>query len=224
LLGYYSHFFDFLQPFGGKMFFRVCCKFGCSRLGLGQMVEIWEGMLMGNRKIYFMVLIFLLLLLLGCGLPGVGEEAPAQLEPESPLPTEIPPARRLPTPEPTAVPSWRMPAPAGSLLVVQDTDNDPAWEEIAATQAAALAIPAPYYYEVYLLPAGIKFPEVEAHYEAEMSARKYTPARNEQGDNQMYLMTYLYPLNRTSKNAVLFYAELSNREPMVLVIYSHPIE
>jgi hypothetical protein len=75
-----------------------------------------------------------------------------------------------------------------------------------------------------VLPAGIKFPAVEAHYGEEMRVRKYTLARNEQGTNQMYLLTYLYSLNKTSKNAVLFFAELSNREPMALVIYSHPIE
>ena len=90
--------------------------------------------------------------------------------------------------------------------------------------ASTLAIPAPFYYELYVLPAGIKFPAVETHYTSEMSARKYKPARNEQGANQMFLLTYLYSLDKTSKNAVLFYAELADRDPMVLVIYSNPVE
>ena len=202
---------------------------------------------MKSRKTILFFLAFLLILSLGCGLLGSDEEEPAVVEEAAPAevaeaevpaatleepspaptlapPTLIPPTDVPPTPEPTAVPSWRMPAPNGSMLVVQDTDKNPDWEEIAAMHAASLAIPAPYYYELYLLPSGIKFPEVEAHYKSEMAARKYTPARNEQGANQMYLLTYLYSLNKTSKNAVLFYAELSNREPMVLVIYSNPIE
>ena len=197
---------------------------------------------MKSRKTSLFFLAFLLILSLGCGLLGSDDEEPtvvaeaevatvevATVEEPSPAPTTapptlVPPTSEPPTPEPTAVPSWRMPAPEGSVLVVQDTDKDPQWEEIAATHAASLAIPAPYYYELYILPSGIKFPEVEAHYKSEMSARKYTLARNEQGANQMYLMTYLYSLNKTSKNAVLFYAELSNRDPLALVIYSNPIE
>jgi hypothetical protein len=199
---------------------------------------------MKSRKTLFF-LVFLLILTLGCSLLSLGEDEPAAVEEAAPVeaveaeaatvedpspaptkapPTLVPPTALPPTPEPTEVPSWRMPAPDGSILVVQDTDNDPTWEEIAATQAASLAIPAPFYYELYVLPAGIKFPEVESHYKSEMSARKYTPARNEQGANQMYLLTYLYSLNKTSKNAVLFFAELSNRDPMVLVIYSKPVE
>jgi hypothetical protein len=128
------------------------------------------------------------------------------------------------TPEPER-PSWRMDAPEGAILVMHDSDNNADWEEIAASHAANLAIPAPFYYEVYLLPSGIKFPEVEAHYKSEMSARKYDIARNQQDTtHQIYLMTFLYSLNKTSKNAVMFYAELPNREPMVMVIYSNPIE
>jgi len=192
---------------------------------------------MKSRKTSLFFLAFLLILSLGCGLLGSDDEEPtvvaeaevATVEEPSPAPTTapptlVPPTDVPPTPEPTPIPSWRMPAPEGSLLVVQDTDKDPQWEEIAATHAAALAIPAPYYYELYILPSGTKFPQVEAHYKSEMSARKYTLARNEQGANQMYLMTYLYSLNKTSKNAVLFYAELSNRDPLALVIYSNPIE
>lgn len=110
------------------------------------------------------------------------------------------------------------------MLVVQDTDNDPDWEEIAAMHASNLAIPAPFYYELYLMPSGTKFTDVEAHYSSEMSARKYKMARNEQGQSQIYLLTYLHSVDKTSKNAILFYGELSNREPMALVIYSNPIE
>lgn len=197
---------------------------------------------MTNRKFSLFILAVLLIASLGCGLLGSDEEVsvvveeaapveaveavetPTQPEPTMAMPTLVPPTKVPPTPEPTPLPSWRMAAPDGSLLVVQDTDMDPQWEEIAAMHAAALAIPAPYYYELYVLPAGIKFPEVEAHYGEEMRVRKYTLARNEQGTNQMYLLTYLYSLNKTSKNAVLFFAELSNRDPMALVIYSNPIE
>ncbi len=198
---------------------------------------------MKNRKLFLLILACALVLSLGCGLLGseegeadMGQEAvtgesaeasesPVSQEPASDVPTLVPPTKIPPTPEPTPIPSWRMPAPNGSILVVQDSDKDPEWKEIAAQHAANLAIPAPYYYELYILPSGIKFPEVEAHYKREMSARKYAIAANQQDTlNQLYLMTYLYSLNKTSKNAVLFYSELSNRYPMVLVIYSNPIE
>lgn len=128
------------------------------------------------------------------------------------------------TPEPER-PSWRMDAPEGAFLVVDDSDNNADWEEIAASHAANLAIPAPFYYEVYVLPSGMKFNEMEEHYTAEMSARKYRPARNEQGHNQICLLTYLHSIDKLSKNAIQFYSEeLSNRDPVVLVIYSNPIE
>lgn len=200
---------------------------------------------MKSRKSILFTLLLLLILSLGCGLFGSDEEEPvfveeaapaeavapveeaAPAEPDPPTeapPTVVPPTEIPPTPEPTPVPSWRIPAPDGSILVVQDIDKNPDWEEIAAMHAATLAIPAPFYYDLYVLPAGIKFPAVESHYGAEMSARKYKPARNEQGANQLYLLTYLYSLDKTSKNAVLFYAELSNRDPMALVIYSNPVE
>ena len=156
--------------------------------------------------------------------PAEAAQEPTLPEPTLPPPTVIPPTEEPPTPEPTPVPSWRMAPPEGSFLMVQDSDKDPQWEEIAAMHAAALAIPAPYYYELYLLRSGIKFPEVQDHYAAEMSARGYNMARNEQGTNQMYLLTFLYKLDKSSKNAVLFYAELSDRDPMVLVIYSQPVD
>lgn len=139
-------------------------------------------------------------------------------------PTMIPTSTATVKPERTPAPSWRMAPPEGSFLMVQDTDQDPAWEELAAMHAAVLAIPAPYFYELYVLREGIKFPEVQKHYQEEMRARRYTMARNEQGESEVYLMTFLYSLNSSSKNAVLFYAQLSNRDPMVLVIYSQPVE
>lgn len=198
---------------------------------------------MKNKRTVFFFLAFLVILSLGCSLLGsdnddeeaavvVEEAAPAEAaqeptlpEPTLPPPTVIPPTEEPPTPEPTPVPSWRMAPPEGSFLMVQDSDKDPQWEEISAMHAAALAIPAPYYYELYMLPDGIRFPEVQDHYAAEMSARGYNMARNEQSSlNEMYLLTFLYKLDKTSKNAVLFFAELSNREPMALVIYYQPVE
>jgi hypothetical protein len=200
---------------------------------------------MKNKRFVLLILVFLLILSLGCGLLGSNEEEPVAVEEAAPAevvepveeaatpepdppteapPTEIPPTKVPPTPEPTPIPSWRMPAPDGSQLMMQDSDKNPDWEEIVALHAATLAIPKPYYYELYVLPGGTKFPGVEAHYKDQMKVRKYTMARNEQGASQVYLMTFLYSLDKTSKNAVLFYAELSNRAPMVLVIYSNPVE
>jgi hypothetical protein len=156
--------------------------------------------------------------------PAPTEVPPTAVPPTAVPPTEVPPTKVPPTPKPTSAPTWRMAPPDGSFLVIQDTDNDPQWEEIAAMHAANLAIPAPYYYELYVLRNGIKFNEVKDHYVEEMGTRKYTIARSEQGANEMYLMTFLYSLDKTSKNAVLFYAQLSNRDPLVLVIYSNPVE
>jgi hypothetical protein len=156
--------------------------------------------------------------------PTATQMAPTAVPPTKAPPTEVPPTVEPPTPEPPAAPAWRMAPPEGSYLVVQDVDKDPEWEDLAATHASNLAIPAPYYYELYVLRDGIKYPEVRDHYTAEMSSRRYDKARDEQGANQMYLMTFLYKLDKNSKNAVLFYAELPNRSPMVLVIYSKPIE
>jgi hypothetical protein len=196
------------------------------------------------KKRFWVILLVLLGLSLACGLLGSKDDAvvreveetavpaaqtavevkPAAVPPTKAPPTEVPPTVEPPTPEPPAAPAWRMAPPEGSYLVVQDVDKDPEWEDLAATHASNLAIPAPYYYELYVLRDGIKYPEVRDHYTAEMSSRRYDKARDEQGANQMYLMTFLYKLDKSSKNAVLFYAELPNRSPMVLVIYSKPIE
>lgn len=203
---------------------------------------------MKKNRIVVFVLFTAMMLTLACGLFGsdnendasvVEEAAPAEAVEEAAEPTEVPPTevpptkvpptavpptKAPPTPTEPEVPSWRMTPPEGSTLIVQDTDEDPQWEEIAAMHAATLAIPAPYYYELYVLRSGIKFPEVQDHYVQEMTARNYNMARNEQGANQMYLVTFLNRIEKTSRNALLFYAELSNRDPMVLVIYYNPIE
>ena len=196
------------------------------------------------KKRFWVILLVLLGLSLACGLLGSKDDAvvreveetavpavqtavevkPTAVPPTKAPPTEVPPTVEPPTPEPPAAPAWRMAPPEGSYLVVQDVDKDPDWEDLAASHASNLAIPAPYFYELYVLREGIKYPEVRDHYTAEMSSRRYDKARDEQGANQMYLMTFLYKLDKSSRNAVLFYAELPNRSPMVLVIYSKPIE
>ena len=205
---------------------------------------------MKSRKTILFFLAFLLILSLGCGLLGSDEEEPAVVEEAAPTAevaeAEVPAATlEEPSPAPThgtadvdppdracrqrlSRPRCRpgvCPPLNGSMLVVQDTDKNPALGRNCCDRMQ-LRWPSRRHIIMSFICChpGSNFPRWKRITNQEMAARKYTPARNEQGANQMYLLTYLYSLNKTSKNAVLFYAELSNREPMVLVIYSNPIE
>ena len=100
---------------------------------------------MKNRRMVFLA--FLVILSLGCVLFGsnngdeaavVDEATPVEAVQEPTLPpptamppTEIPATNVPPTLAPPPLPSWRMAPPDGSFLVVQDSDKDPQWEEIA---------------------------------------------------------------------------------------------
>ena len=123
---------------------------------------------------------------------------------------------------PTA--SWRIPPPPGAELVGDDTSDDLALEEIVAARAKELAIPVPYFWEMYDLPEGTRYPEVRTHYNESMIEQMYKMASDKQWMNNIYTLTYLHETIKNSKNAVIFYAETNQYLPFVIVIYSNPIE
>ena len=168
---------------------------------------------------------FVMLALIVAGVSFACISTPTPEPTEVPTPTKAPPEPTEVPPEPTEtievapVESWRMPPLPGSVLASDDTSGDPEWEEIVAERAKNLAIPAPYFWEVFAVPEGTVYDEVKTHYNEIMTEQLYKKARDEQGQNNIFLLTFLHETNKDSKNAIVFYPI-----PAVLVIYSNPIE
>ena len=117
-----------------------------------------------------------------------------------------------------AMEPWRMPPMDGAELVVNDAQTDPQWEETIAMHAANLAIPAPYFYEVFALPEGTRYADARTHFTKVMGGMGYRVTRDDQGKDNIYLLTFVADANKQSKNAILFYTY----PPAVIVLYSNP--
>ncbi|MCE1252966.1 MAG: hypothetical protein LWX83_05390 [Anaerolineae bacterium] len=138
-------------------------------------------------------------------------------------------ATTAPTPAAEEQPSeaWRIsPFPQATLIASDHTGNlAPASKEFMDDQVSNLAIPTPYYFEFYVLPAGTTALDVNAHYDKLMKAAGMKLARNDQGWGGVTLMTWLHNSVKGRKYAVQFNpADVSRGQenPVLFIIYSNP--
>jgi predicted small secreted protein len=134
-------------------------------------------------------------------------------------------AATAPTAEPTAAPqleSYRLPGAADwSYYGNEQTLTDATLVAAMDSHATNLAIPAPYTWDIYTAPDSITKDDVLAYFKDVAGAKGYTLARDQEGLNKVYLMTFLG--DGGSKVAVQFNAPSSGNAATVMIFYSNPI-
>jgi len=152
---------------------------------------------------------------------GTPEPGPP-LEPTLPEPS---PTIEEPTitVEPTlALESWRLPPMPGAVFV--SNDKTASLDDVAAMaqQGQNLAIPAPFSWEAYTLPDNTRYSGVQSYYTPLITEKGYSIGMDVQGANDIYLMTFLGKIDKTSKIGVQFQTKKADRPAMVLIFYKNP--
>ena len=117
---------------------------------------------------------------------------------------------------------WRLDPYPGSQFIINEKEATPDWEEIVDYHATALSISKPYFWDIYFLPDGTKYNAVKDHFRSAMGEMNYQQAMDMQWSKEIYTLTYLHSVNKSSKNAVIFMGEYGDRKPMVIILYSNP--
>lgn len=131
------------------------------------------------------------------------------------------------TPEPTATSTqiekeaWRINPMPDAQFITSEKIQDESWEKTMASQAANLAIPAPYFYDVWQLPDGTRYLNVRTYYNQDLVAKGYKLMRDEQGAGDVYLLVFA-KTEIKSKIAIQFQTSTSKRPCLVLILYSNP--
>jgi hypothetical protein len=123
--------------------------------------------------------------------------------------------------------TWRItPMPGAKLVAYDQTPNlAQASSETMDQQAAYLAIPKPYYFEIYTLPQGTTAVDVVTYYNKLITAAGFKKAMDEEGVKGVTLTTWLHTSAKGRKYAVQFNPAGSGdgqTEPVMLIIYSNP--
>jgi hypothetical protein len=123
--------------------------------------------------------------------------------------------------------SWRIaPMPGATLVAYDQTPNlDSSAMTVMNQQATYLAIPKPYYFELYYLPAGTTAADVFEHYNALITAAGFKKAMDEEGVRGVTLTTWLHISVKGRKYAVQFNPAGSGdgqKYPALFIIYSKP--
>jgi hypothetical protein len=162
---------------------------------------------------------------------------PAVVPTDEPAATEAPIADKVtaepvvestlePTVETVAEPteSWRISPMTGTTLVAFDqTPNlDPSWASIMDKQTRNLAIPKPYYFEIYSLPKGTKYQDLRDFYDGKITQNGMKKALDEIGDNGVAVATWVGTLAHNRKYLVQYIPGDSKYTPMMFIIYSNP--
>ncbi len=164
----------------------------------------------------YSVLIFLAgMMLFACGIAWIYLRPAVQSlvsVPGLPEPTETRGPRPTDTKWPTPVTDRTFPAPysfmadqlasevslgpyPGSRQLATSDDPGP-YEADMAMHARNLAIPGGYEWEIYLLPLGTRFQNVEEFYTSRLRLSGYDMTFMDQGMNEVYLIKYKHGLNR----------------------------
>lgn len=115
--------------------------------------------------------------------------------------------------------TWSLPLYPEAEFLVSELDGDAATDANVEKQARNLAIEPPYSYEFYYLPTVRSFDEVRAFYKKEVLKLGYSPAADLQGNNGIYLLTFVNKSSSPQKKITIqYWTSVSN----VMIIYKNP--
>ena len=149
---------------------------------------------------------------------------------EKPAPTEAA-ATKGPTGDSTIGPqtapteSWRIPPMKDAILLASDQtpDLDPNMVSTMDKQARNLAIPKPYYFEIYELPEGIKYTDVRDYYDGLITQNGMKKALDNTYDNGVSDASWIGTMVHNRKYLVQYFAiNATNHTPLMFIIYSNP--
>jgi hypothetical protein len=154
------------------------------------------------------------------------------VEESTKTPTETAEPLSTNTVEPTLEPSpteteaaqmeeWRLPLLPGAVFIANDTAYTDDWVKEMDKQAANLAIPAPFFWDVYQLTDGTRYRELQQFFPPILVGRSYKLSNDVQGSNEVYLMTFLKS-DTKSKTVIQFQSSTSKRPALLIVIYKNP--
>jgi hypothetical protein len=202
----------------------------------------------GNRNKMALVLMVLFLATLACSIfpSSAAVKTPTKVVKKTMLatrvvnptravevaPTDEPAATEAPImDEPTAEPvvagpseSWRVTPMKGAQLVAFDqTPNlSPEWRTTMDKQARNLAIPKPYYFEIYDLPKQAKYVDVRDYYNDQITQNAMKKALDFVGDNGVGAVSWVGTIVHNRKYLVQYIPGDSQYVPMMFIIYSNP--
>lgn len=127
-------------------------------------------------------------------------------------------------PEAMMTESWRIPGYKGAILMAYDqTPNlDPGWNDVMDKQARNLAIPSPYYFEIYQLETGTKFGELRDYYNKIITGNGMTKALDTMDGSGIGVVTWIDPSKKTRKYLVQYIPGDSTTPPLYFIMYSNP--
>ena len=198
-----------------------------------------------------MVLLALIFTTLACGsFPSAAKPVPTKpvkppVATKAPLPTDVPqpdptesaaptaePApEQVDTPEATAAPvvegpgeSWRIPPFKGATLLAYDqTANiDPNWVSLIDHQARNLAMPKPYYFEIYDLPMGTNYIAIRDYYNEQITQGAMKKAFDDMGSNGIAVATWVGTSVKNRKYLVQYMPAKDKYVPWMFIMYSNP--
>ena len=163
-------------------------------------------------------------------------KAPAPTHPPKATPTDVPAVQDTeaaptdaPIPLDTAVPgpdeSWRISPYKGATLSAYDQSPnlDPNWVSAMDKQARNLAIPKPYYFEVYDQPARTSFVNIRDYYDEQITQNGgMKKAQDYTGSNGIALASWVGTSVKNRKYLVQYFPADSKYPPMMFIMYSNP--
>jgi len=151
--------------------------------------------------------------------------APLPTDTAEPLPTidlstatEAVPTN-TPTPE---VEAWRIPAMPGAEFVASENKSDPEYDAIMSNQARNLAIPEPYYWDIYSIAAGTRYKAIKDYFVPAITQNGFALGLDVQGADEIYLMKFTKKQSK-AQIYVQFNASTAQRKTAaILIFYSNP--
>jgi hypothetical protein len=120
--------------------------------------------------------------------------------------------------------SWRVAPMDGATLLAYDQtpDLDPEWMSLIDRQARNLAMPKPYYFEIYDLPADSTYLQVRDYYNEQLTQNAMKKAFDDMGDNGVAVATWIGTAVKNRKYLVQYIPADSKYVPWMFILYSNP--
>jgi hypothetical protein len=120
--------------------------------------------------------------------------------------------------------SWRIPPYQGASLMAYDqTPNlSASLTQGMDKQARNLAIPSPYYFEIYQLIAGTKFGDLRDYYNKIITANGMIKGLDTMDYQGIGVVTWIDHSDKTRKYLVQYIPANSSHPPLYFILYSNP--
>ena len=151
--------------------------------------------------------------------------APLPTDTVEPSPTVEPATPTEAVPTNTATPeveSWRIPPMPGAEFVANEKKSDPQYDAVMSNQARNLAIPTPYYWDIYSIAAGTRYKAIKDYFVPAITQNGFTLGVDVQGADEIYLLTFIKKQSK-AKIFIQFNASTAQRKTAaILIFYSNP--